>query len=262
MSLEVAGGLLRGISYPPAGACQGALVLCDPFAEEKKSAENTLAALARALAEAGWWAWHWDYRGTGDSGGSFEEFRLADWREDLRAAVAHARAEGAERVGLVGLRLGATLAAEIAEEVGAWCVILWEPIVDGKRYVRELHQRTAIKGMLTEGAGLGADQGSAPRAAPPGEGMDLGGYLVTEAMERELGALRITDLAEPGRPTLIVECNARGETTGRVNAIVGTLSVDTATEALVLEPFWQRIGLVETGALIEITVEWLGGTHG
>ena len=86
VSLEVGSTPLRGISYRPAGACRGALVLADPFAEEKKSAENTLAALGRALAEAGFWAWHWDYRGTGDSGGSFEGFTLDDWREDLRDA--------------------------------------------------------------------------------------------------------------------------------------------------------------------------------
>ena len=250
VSLEVGSTPLRGISYRPAGACRGALVLADPFAEEKKSAENTLAALGRALAEAGFWAWHWDYRGTGDSGGSFEGFTLDDWREDLRAAVAHARAEGAERVGLLGLRLGATLAAEIAEEVGACCLVLWEPITDGERYVRELRQRTAIKGMLTGDQ----PQSTGGTPVPPGPGMDLGGYLVTPKMLEQLAAVRLADL--PKLPALIVECNARGLVTERTRALGGD------ARALVLEPFWQRIGLVETGALVAATNAWLGETHG
>lgn len=256
--MEVGGVPVRGISYQPAGPTRTGFVLCDPFAEEKKSSASTLAALGRALAAAGFSAWHYDYRGTGDSGGDFEQFTLEDWREDLRAVIDQVRAlSGMERVGLAGLRLGATLAAEITSAVGASSLVLWEPLLDGPRYVRELNQRTAIKGMLTGG----------PRETPaPREsrttgsklrdvgGMDLGGYLLTPKLLEQLGALRLNAL--PDLPTLVVECNVRGQVTTRAQALVADVPQAQA-QALVLEPFWQRIGLVDTSPLITATLQWL-----
>ena len=104
ISLVVAGTAVRGMGYRPAesGAAMG-MVLCDPFAEEKKSSQKTMAEMGRALAEAGIPALHLDYRGTGDSGGRFEQFNLDDWREDIRAAVDWMRLRwGVGRVGLLG----------------------------------------------------------------------------------------------------------------------------------------------------------------
>ncbi len=89
VSLLVAGTPVRGMTYRPAeGSGPLGMVLCDPFAEEKKSAQKTLAEMGRALAEAGISALHLDYRGTGDSGGEFGHHNLDDWREDIANGVA------------------------------------------------------------------------------------------------------------------------------------------------------------------------------
>jgi exosortase A-associated hydrolase 2 len=258
VSLEIGGVPVRGISYQPPSPARTGLVLCDPFAEEKKSSENTLAALGRALAAGGFSAWHYDYRGTGDSGGDFEQFALEEWRDDLRAVIEQLRAlSGLERVGLVGLRLGATLAAEIAPVVGACCLVLWEPLFEGRRYVRELNQRTAIKGMLTGSPREIASSGESRVAGSERsdqEGMDLGGYLLTPALLEQLGALRLAAL--PDLPALILECNGRGQVTTRAQALVAE-APQAQAQALVLEPFWQRVGLVNTSPLITATVQWL-----
>ena len=256
VSLEVGGVPLRGLAYQPAlepaGPRRG-VVLCDPFAEEKKSAASTLAALARALAAGGLWAWHFDYRGTGDSGGEFADFTLEDWREDVGAAVDFARVVGqVEEVGLLGLRLGATLAAELAGHLRPWRVVLWEPLRDGERYVRELRQRATIKSMLTEAEG---EAPAAPTPAP-GEGLDYGGYLLTPRVLEELSALRLAPLAEAGCPVLLVECTARGQVSAAGQALVAGAPLAEA-RALSLEPFWQRVGLVDTSRLVEMTREWL-----
>jgi hypothetical protein len=84
----------------------------------------------------------------------------------------------------------------------------------------------------------------------------MGGYLVTPALLGELSALRLTALAEVSAPVLLVECNARGQVTEPGRALVaGTPRAEA--RALVVEPFWQRVGLVDTSGLIATTVEWV-----
>lgn len=253
VSLLVAGTPVRGMSYRPteAGGPLG-MVLCDPFAEEKKSAQKTLAEMGRALAEAGIAALHLDYRGTGDSGGEFGQHNLDDWREDIGAAVDWVRLRwGLGRVGLLGLRLGATLAAVEAGACRASCLVMWEPIMDGKRYARELSQRSRIKHMLTQGPGPTSAQ-----QEKQGDFLDLDGYLVSPSLMAQLEALQLASLPPFPRPALLVACTPRGEVPAEAQALMTRFSAGEA-RALPLEPFWQRIGLVDTSPLIGTTLAWL-----
>jgi alpha/beta superfamily hydrolase len=69
------------------------------------------AGFARVLAERGYMAFPFDFRGRGDSGGSFDPPAAP---VDLRAAVAFARSEGAASVVLVGASMGAMASAKVA----------------------------------------------------------------------------------------------------------------------------------------------------
>jgi pimeloyl-ACP methyl ester carboxylesterase len=230
------------------------MVLCDPFAEEKKSSQKTLAEMGRALAEAGLPALHFDYRGTGDSGGRFEQFNLEDWRQDICAVVDWVRLRWSlGRVGLLGLRLGASLAAAEAARCRAATLVMWEPILDGERYARELGQRSKIKHMLTAGPGAANSR----QEQQPGF-LDLDGYLVAPSLMAQMAQLRL-ETGEPfPRPALLVQGNARGESTPEARAALGGFPQGEA-QALQLEPFWQRIGLTDTAPLIATTVAWLQG---
>ena len=255
VSLVVAGTAVRGMSYRPTetGGPLG-MVLCDPFAEEKKSSQKTLAEMGRALAEAGIPALHLDYRGTGDSAGRFEQFNLEDWRQDICAAVDWVRLRwGLGRVGLLGLRLGAALAAAEAGPCRACRLVMWEPILDGERYARELAQRSNIKHMLTSGPGAAA----AEQDQQPGF-QDLDGYLISPSLMSQLRALRLEPLEGYVRPALLIECNARGEVSPTTQELMAGFPAGEA-RALAMEPFWQRIGLTDTTPLIEATVQWLQG---
>ena len=255
VSLVVAGTAVRGMTYRPAEAgAPMAMVLCDPFAEEKKSSQKTLAEMGRALAEAGLPALHFDYRGTGDSAGRFEQFNLDDWREDLRAAVDWVRLRWSlGRVGLLGLRLGATLAAAEAVGCHACHLVLWEPVWDGERYARELAQRSKIKHMLTSGPGANSAQQDKQVGF-----MDLDGYLVAPSLMTQLQQLRLEPLERYSRPALLAECNARGEVSAAGQALMAGFPAGEA-RALPMEPFWQRIGLTDTAPLIATTLQWLLG---
>lgn len=117
------------------------MLLCNPFGEEASRAHRTYRVLATQLERAGFAALRFDYTGTGDSLGDGRDATLAMWRADLAAAADRLReVSGASRLAVVGLRLGGTLAvlASAAGDLRARHLLLWDPVVRGATYLREL----------------------------------------------------------------------------------------------------------------------------
>lgn len=96
--------------------------------------------LASRLAQAGFHVLRFDYFGTGDSAGEGEDADLDRWVDDVGTAVEEARELSESTVvSLVGLRLGATLAALLGSQRGGIKrTVLWAPIVSGADYLEEL----------------------------------------------------------------------------------------------------------------------------
>lgn len=118
-----------------------AVLLCNPFGEEAARAHRTYRVLATQLERAGYAALRFDLSSSGDSQGDGEDASLEDWMADIGTAAERLRSvTGATRVTIVGLRLGATLAimASGRGDVQPRHVVLWDPIVDGAAYLREL----------------------------------------------------------------------------------------------------------------------------
>jgi alpha-beta hydrolase superfamily lysophospholipase len=133
--------LFGWFTYPKGLAVRGAVVLCQPVAEESNMAYRTFRRLAQQLAREGFLALRFDYDGTGDSAGSFEEpQRMTAWTESVAHAVAEARRWGAPGVSVVGMRLGATLAylAAASSPLDLSDLILWDPCLTAKTFLREL----------------------------------------------------------------------------------------------------------------------------
>jgi exosortase A-associated hydrolase 2 len=118
-----------------------AFVFCAPFGEEKMWAHRVYVSFARELCRSGHFVLRFDYRGTGDSDGDFEDGNLENYLADVRAAlgVLKQRADGAAGFGLLGLRFGALVAAVAAERLAEVSrLILWAPISRGADYMQEL----------------------------------------------------------------------------------------------------------------------------
>ena len=81
-----------------------------------------------------------DYFGTGDSAGDTGEGTILRWKTDIRSAAEELKAlSGVKRLSIVGLRLGAALAAEAsAEGLQVQDLVLWDPVVIGSDYIDEL----------------------------------------------------------------------------------------------------------------------------
>lgn len=86
-----------------------------------------------------------DYRGTGEAAGQFEEVTLGSLRRDVRDQI------NGDEICLIGLRFGASLAFDYCQNqcVPVKHLILLEPVIDGKEYVRYLRCQQHIKDTMT-----------------------------------------------------------------------------------------------------------------
>lgn len=234
-----------------------AAVMADPFAEEKKCAHRVMAETAEALAGAGVAVLRFDYGGTGDSEGEFQDQTLVGWEQDLVAACEWARRELApSALALVGVRLGAVLAARAASLLRPNVLVLIAPVTDGRAYWHENFRRQLIKSKLTVGEAASAED---LRAAEAEEYFDLAGWLVSRKLREELQDVRLgpeeVKKVTAGR-CLVLDVAARPEPSATSLALAQALPGGEAV-GIRMEPFWQRIGLVDAMPLIEALSRWL-----
>jgi pimeloyl-ACP methyl ester carboxylesterase len=127
-------------SRPPAG-----VVICPPFGHEYIRTHRTIRNLAMRLSEDGLHVLKFDYFGCGDSAGGADEGTLAQWQVDVSAAIDELKdMTGLPAVSLVGVRLGAALAAlAAAKRRDIRTLILWDPVLRGASYLDELQSLQA-----------------------------------------------------------------------------------------------------------------------
>ncbi len=114
-------------------------VICSPIGPEYGPCHRTVRHLADALAESGIATLRFDYHGVGDSMGSdLDEGRLTAWKASILQAIGFARTQsGQQHVCLVGIGLGATLAALVAAEEAIELLVMWNPWASGKGFLRQ-----------------------------------------------------------------------------------------------------------------------------
>ncbi len=113
----------------------GDVLVVPPFGEEMNRCRAMVALQARALARIGAGTLVLDPFGTGDSAGEFVDADWPLWRDDLLRGVAWLARFGQGCRGLLGVRLGAIMAAELASqcpEIGH--LIFWQPVLNGKTF--------------------------------------------------------------------------------------------------------------------------------
>ena len=179
---------------PAAGASDRGVVLCHPHGRDYAAAFRAFRVLSGRLAAAGHHVLRFDYTGAGDSWGDAEDGSIAQWTEDIVMAIdALHRAHGCGEITLVGLRLGAMLAALAGIECQrADRVVLWEPVVDGRTYVADLEARHR--------AWLAAEAHERRRAPTLAQDDELLGYRMTAPMRRDVEARSLHALPKAPAP--------------------------------------------------------------
>jgi pimeloyl-ACP methyl ester carboxylesterase len=124
----------------PSGRLVGSALICPPVAYEAVCAHQSLRRLAEQLAERGIATMRLDYDGTGNSiGDPRETGRVEAWIESIADGIGELTRLARTKPVVVGVRLGGTLALEAAGTgSGVAGAVLWDPVIDGRRYMRSL----------------------------------------------------------------------------------------------------------------------------
>jgi exosortase A-associated hydrolase 2 len=257
-------GALFGLLHEPAAGLpvREAFVFCHPFAEEKLWTHRTYVTMARALARRGHPVLRFDCRGNGDSDGGFADFSLAGALEDVARAVETIRARtGRHAVSLLGLRLGATVAALSAERLdGIERLVLWAPVVDGSRYMQE-QLRVNLATQLAVYKEIRKDRTALVADLRGGATVNVDGYEIAWPLYAQLSEVKLaaTPRAFAGRCLIVQVDRLDG---AKPVAELEQLRGAYAHGVLALvreEPFWKEIEAFYERAprLFDSTLTWL-----
>ena len=245
-------------------AAKRAVLVCGPYGREAIRVHRLLRVLADRLAREGHTVLRFDYYGAGDSHGSDTEADFDGWKRDILEADRELRLRaGTDRVVWIGLRLGALAMLGAAAKVhcAAPRLVLWDPIADAARYVKELRTRHVDTASLTFSLRRRAllDDPTGFSAA------QVLGYALPAAFERQLAELVAGDYPLPAevRPlsVLVEPASTDGQWwLARASREPGALQVDSVVHGMDwLSSAAENVALVPApalGALLKAVRGW------
>jgi alpha/beta superfamily hydrolase len=160
--LDLNGEQIYFICHEPAHhLARATVIIARPFGHERTCAYLTLTRWARFLAISGIRAVAFDYRGCGESSGSFEDFTFKDWEEDFRSiiGICQERFPG-NIIILSGLRFGGILASRAFSRQLGDALLLWNSADSAHSLLREILR---LKLSIEASAEISAEKPSRPR---------------------------------------------------------------------------------------------------
>jgi pimeloyl-ACP methyl ester carboxylesterase len=175
------------------GRAGTAVLLCAGAGQDFSNGYRPFRLLAARLAKAGYATLRFDYQGTGDSAEPGSANLWAAWQESITRAASWLGAHAsAERLVLIGLRIGGTLAAmAAAERSDVAGLVLIEPCMTGRAYVTQL---------VTEAKLHGAQQQDG--------GIEVGELHFTPECLEEMRSVELARFTSPPAPHVAVFCRA------------------------------------------------------
>jgi exosortase A-associated hydrolase 2 len=252
---------LFGVFHGSDAAQRLPFVFCHPFGEEKLWGQRVYVTFARALAQRGHPVLRFDLAGNGDSEGEFVDSSLTSATRDLDLAIADLKQRtGADGIGLLGLRLGASLAIrQAAARDDIRRVVAWSPIVKGGPYLQEL-LRINVTTQMAVYREVREDRTELGRRLADGGSVNIDGYEIGGALARDLDRLSLLDAPGPSAPTLVVSIDRAPQPrpVPDLERLVSHLPAATFA-AVQEEPFWKEIPrFYDTApALYAATLGWL-----
>ena len=102
-------------------------------------AHKAFRQLANLLSRKGYTVMRFDYPGTGDSYGDGKNIGYNEWLKEAQSALDFLKSvTNLDSIHVIGLRLGALVAAELA--IKNSCIknlVLWDPIANGASYIQD-----------------------------------------------------------------------------------------------------------------------------
>lgn len=242
-----------GMLHPARGST--AIVMVGSFGYEALASHKSLRLLAEQLAAAGFPCLRFDFPGTGDSAGDETGANLIETR---RASVIDAcdflrTALNVETIVLLGFRLGASIAVLAASASRASCLVLVEPPVTGRTWLRELELLPRLSGVAV------AEHASTEKSKL----REYMGYPMSEASHASIRSLDLREVSPRGVSRCLVMSGGAGRALADCisNWRAGGIHVDQTGfadfSAMMADP---STGAAPTGSFQPIP-GWLGQPH-
>lgn len=154
------------------------VLIVGPFASERHVAYHFLVRWARYLAQNRIEVLRYDYRGTGESTGFFEETRFEQWQEDSRL-VTEWVVRRAPCVPLVlhGIELGAIIAAGIFRDGFGDALLIWSPPSNANDVLRSTLKRWSVFEQLQRPSESRKTFAQFVQELDQGQSIDVDGYV-------------------------------------------------------------------------------------
>ncbi|MCK5091391.1 MAG: alpha/beta fold hydrolase [Gammaproteobacteria bacterium] len=258
---------LFGVLHKTDEVASEGFVFCHPLAEEKLWTHRVFVTFARELARRGYPVLRFDFMGHGDSEGKFDISSIETRMSDIESAIDIIRKKlpHIKGINLLGMRLGATLAALTAEKVeGISKLILWDPVTDGAKYMQEvlrtnLSTQLAVFGKITE------KRLDLVQKMKEGGTVNIDGYELSCQLFEQASAINLLDNEKTFKgDCLIVQMSKRTKKIRSDLEALGSIYTDSSLIQVEEEPFWKEIKEFYTYAdnLYDATLTWLEERNG
>lgn len=175
--LSASAGRLFVLHRPPQTKPKAILLIAPAFAEEMNKSRRMYTLLADALTQQGVAVVLPDLFGTGDSEGDFADARWDTWLQDLESVLQWLQQDNDAPVSILGHRLGALLATELASRnPGVFDkLLMWQPISKGKNYLTRFLRLRMAASMLDSSQEKETTQ-QLRQVLADGESVEVAGY--------------------------------------------------------------------------------------
>lgn len=240
------------------------VLICHPIFEEKLHVHRVLVDFSRLLSSTGFNVMRFDYYGEGDSEGEFEEATVETRISDINSALDTFRKKiPLQRIALLGIRFGATLASLYAEKQrGVEALILWAPIIKGSDYLHQLlrmnltHQVVLYKKVLYTREDL-------IKGLKEGKMVNVEGYELSRQFYEQVSEINLltSDKSFKGKTLLFQFSPDEKEPDSDLEKLKGLYSKSNLSEILKSSdpPLWNDMKYYPpyTSDLFEKTLNWL-----
>jgi pimeloyl-ACP methyl ester carboxylesterase len=239
---------------PPTVIGRGAAVVCPSWGSEYQASHRILRRLAARLSETGFHVLRFDYHGTGDSAGQRDEGDLATWSEDASTAVDELRdMSGCPTVVAIGIRLGAAIGWRLAAtRPDVRTVVMWDPVVNGRDYVRGFiaAQAETERWFLTPRPSRSAT-----------DELDLLGFPLTATMRSSIEAIEPSHYRQAATADVALFYSEMPTDVERLHQVLKASGTSFHAETVPGQPAWRETRTVVNGgapfAMVERIVERL-----
>lgn len=248
------GQKLIGVLHRPAAVNQNkipAVVLFHGFTGTKVEPHRIFVKTAEALAQEGIAALRFDFRGSGDSEGDFEDMTLQGEISDARVSLDYVSSlpgVDGDNIGILGLSMGGAVAASVSDDPRVKSVVLWSAVAD----LASTFKNVMNSGML-QGAGSTEGTDESGRTDMPRE--ESGGFGKHQIARLEMPPRVDLKGNVVGREFILTLTDVRPlETVQRCKAPVLVIHGDQDEAVPVVHSAMYERAIKEVGGTVEVHI--------